>query len=229
MKAMQKADGKVVGSVVRGGGGIRETGWSLLRNGRQKVDTGRDGGKGARDRMDGGLGMDGSGRGIQGGASDAGNGGGGVLGGVWDGGEGGRSFSEGVQSVPNRRRNVPDGVFHTAKLIRNVPGISFDAGNGVGNGRFGRAGTGFLKTQRRGGAEGEPTASARLCVRIAPAFAHALSRGLGSSTPFRPLLRPRRNSAQDDGRFGGRPTFSANAQCSIPTPKPHLLLWPTRS
>ena len=142
---MQNADGKMVEGVVRGGGGIRETGWSLLKSGRNEADAGRDIGKSARNSADGGWNVAGGGRRIWPGASDVGNGGRGVLGGVWDVREGGRSVSEGVQGIPNRRRDVRDGVFHTAKLIRNAPGISFDVENGVGNGWTGRDGIGFFK------------------------------------------------------------------------------------
>ena len=74
-----------------------------------------------------------------------------------------------------------------------------------------------------------PTASARITFRIGPTFAHALSRGLGSSLRFARRLRPRRNSVQNDGlvfdeaaaafyvRFGFEPVPSAPPTLFMPT------------
>ena len=153
MKAMQNADGKAVGSFAVGEWSVAETGRSGWKSGRHIAGEGRNRAKGGRDCADAGWNVEGGGRWSRAVASDVGNGGEGVLAGVLDVREGGRSVSEGFQSIPNRSRNEPDGVFHTAKLMRSVRCISFSVGNGVGDGRFGGDGTGFLKTQRRRGAE----------------------------------------------------------------------------
>ena len=48
----------------------------------------------------------------------------------------------------------------------------------------------WAEAARSNGRVFPPTASARVSVRIAPTFAHALSRGLGSSLCFAPAFAP---------------------------------------